>query len=46
MLRSQAIVNRQAANLAWNRMGMIRGDAIVTVELHLVPELNALADAC
>jgi polyisoprenoid-binding protein YceI len=44
VLRTRAIVSRELANLAWNWLGMIRGDAIVTVELHLVPELNGLAD--
>ena len=35
-LRTQTAVPREQANLAWNRLGMIRGDALLRIELELV----------
>jgi len=42
VLRTRATVSRRVANVAWNRLGMIRGNAILTVELHLAPELTVV----
>lgn len=34
----QTALSRQAAGLAWNKLGMIRGDAMLHARLTLVPE--------
>ena len=35
-LRASASVSRERAGLAWNKLGMIRGDAHLEVDLELV----------
>jgi polyisoprenoid-binding protein YceI len=40
VLEGEATVSREAAGLAWNRLGMIRGDVVLRAQLTL--ELSAL----
>jgi polyisoprenoid-binding protein YceI len=43
-LRTETSVTREQAGMTWNRLGMIRGDASLTVDIELIPEDPAGAD--